>query len=177
MILALVRGPIGRLILLGLILFALQVSVFTQIRPFGVVMQVMLAFAAAAGVVGGADRGMIVGFIMGLMFDLGTGGPLGASALTFGFGALVASRITSILIEREWWLSAIFVALGAAAGEAAVPVLRALIGDPVILGINTLTNVVVVGVAAGVMSPVLVPLASWALRISATPMRVPAAIE
>jgi rod shape-determining protein MreD len=140
-------------------------------------MQVMLAFAAAAGVVGGADRGMIVGFIMGLMFDLGTGGPLGASALTFGFGALVASRITSILIEREWWLSAIFVALGAAAGEAAVPVLRALIGDPVILGINTLTNVVVVGVAAGVMSPVLVPLASWALRISATPMRVPAAIE
>ena len=94
MIAALVHGPLIRLVPVGLVLLALQTTLFTDVRPAGVVLQVVLAFAAAAGVAGGPERGMLVGFVMGVMFDLGTGTPLGSSAITISTSATeTATRI------------------------------------------------------------------------------------
>ena len=177
MILAALRGPIGRLIPVGIVLFALQVTIFSEIRPFGVAIQVLLAFAAAAGVAGGADRGMIVGFVFGLLIDLGTGSPLGSSSITYGLAALVASRATVVMVERPWWVSAIFVGIGAMAGELATPALRALIGEPTALGGWFLTVLAVVGIGAGLLSPLFVPLSGWCLKITKAPLRIPAGVE
>lgn len=174
MIAAIVQGPIGRLVPVGVVLLALQTAVFTEIRPLGVVPQLLLAFAAACGVAGGPERGMMAGFVVGLMFDLSTGAPLASSAITMGLAGMVAGTITFINVEPRWWLSALFVLLGAAAGEAAVPLLRYLIGQERVLSDDIFVVVPVVAVAAAIASPLLVPLGRWSLRLAKAEWKVPA---
>jgi len=77
---AFVQGPLVRVIQLGLVLLALQRTIFVEIQAGGVIIQIMMAMAAAAGVAGGSERGAIVGFTLGVMFDLAEGTPLGSTA-------------------------------------------------------------------------------------------------
>jgi rod shape-determining protein MreD len=176
-ILGLLRGPIGRLLAVGVLLLAVQNTLLIELKPAGVVIQVMLAFSAAAGVVGGADSGVLAGFILGILFDLGVGTPMGLSAIALAFAGLVGALVTLLNIEPQWWVNAIFVALGAGAGELANPLLRSLIGESGILTSHLLVVVPVVSVAAAILSPILVPVARWALCISRTELRLPDAIE
>ncbi len=129
MIVALLRSSVVRIVAVGMMLLALQNTIFADMRPAGVSLQVMLAFAAAAGAAGGSERGATAGFILGLMYDLGTGAPLGSSSITMGLAGYVAGYMALINIERQWWLAAIFVAVGAAVGELGVPIVRSFIGD------------------------------------------------
>ncbi len=177
MILGVLRGPIGRLIAVGIILLAIQNSLLIDVKPAGVVIQVMLAFSAAAGVVGGADSGVLAGFVLGILYDLGTGTPLGLSALSMALAGLVGASMTLLNIEPQWWLNAIFVALGSAAGELANPLLRTLIGESGLIGSYLITVVAVVALSAAVLSPLLTRLARWALRISSAELRLPEPVE
>ena len=54
-------------------MLALQRTLFADLRPGGVALQVMLALAAAAGAAGGPQKGALAGFVLGLMYDLGVG--------------------------------------------------------------------------------------------------------
>ena len=129
MIVALFRSSVVRVVAVGMMLLALQNTLFADMRPAGVSLQVMLAFAAAAGAAGGSERGATAGFVLGLLYDLGTGGPLGSSSITMGLAGYVAGYVSLINVERQWWLAAAFVAVGAAVGELGVPIVRSFIGD------------------------------------------------
>ena len=48
------RRPILRVIPVALVLIAFQRTAFEDVQPFGVKVQIVLAFCAAAGVPGGA---------------------------------------------------------------------------------------------------------------------------
>src|SRR5215207_807896 len=124
-----VQGPLLRLISVGLILLALQRTLFTDLTPGGVVLQVMLALAAATGAGTGSQKGALAGFVLGLMYDLGSNTPLGSSSLTMGLAGFVAGYVMALTVDPQWWLAALFTGLGAAVGEAAVPVVRAFIGE------------------------------------------------
>ncbi len=165
MLFAFIQGPLFRLLAVGVLLLALQNTLFVELRPAGVVVQVLLALAAAAGAAGGADRGALAGFVLGLLFDLGSDSPIGASALTMALGGIVAGIAWSIMVDPPWWLAAIFTMIGAAAGEAAVPLVRVFIGESVRFDSELSTVVLVVAAAAGVLSPIFVPLARWCLRL------------
>jgi rod shape-determining protein MreD len=173
MIVALLRSSITRIIAVGMMLLALQNTIFADMRPAGVALQVMLAFAAAAGAAGGSERGAAAGFILGLLFDLGTGGPLGASSITMGLAGYVAGYVALINIERQWWLAAIFVAVGSAVGELGVPVVRSFIGDSNVYSNRLYTVVPLVAFAAAVASPLLVPVSRWCLRLGKTEWKAP----
>lgn len=173
MIAAIVQGPIGRIMPVAVVLLALQTTFFVDVQPFGVVLQVLTAFAAAAGVAGGPERGMLAGFLVGLLFYLGTGAPLASSSLTMGLAGLVAGSVALLNVEVRWWLAAGFVALGAAAGELAVPAVRYVIGQETVFSERLFTIVPVVAVGAAVLSPLLVPLGRWCLRIGSVPWKVP----
>jgi rod shape-determining protein MreD len=174
MIVALLRSSITRIVVVGMMLLALQKTIFADMRPAGVVLQVMLAFAAAAGAAGGSERGATAGFLLGLMFDLGTGGPLGSSSITMGLAGFVAGYVALINIERQWWLAAIFVAVGSAVGELCVPVVRSFIGDANVYSERLYTIVPLVALAAAVASPLLVPVSRWCLRLGTTEWKAPA---
>lgn len=170
---ALLHSPLPRLIPIGLFLLALQKTLFVEIQPFGVILQIVMAFAAAAGAAGGAERGMIAAFVLGIMFDLAVGTPLGSSALAMGVAAYVAGWVDQIRIDTTWWLAAIFVGAGAGAGEATVPVIRRFTGEEDAFVADLATIVPVVAVGAAIVSIPLMPVARWALGIAPPEWKMP----
>jgi rod shape-determining protein MreD len=173
MLASVVQGRLLRLSSVGLVVVALQRTLFSDLRPAGVSLQVVLALAAAAGAAGGPQKGALAGFILGLMYDLAAGTPLGSSSITMGLAGYAAGYVTSITIDPQWWLAAIFTALGAAIGEAAVPVVRTFIGEEDVFSPRLLTVVGVVAVGAFVLSPALVPVGRWCLRIKRPEWKAP----
>jgi rod shape-determining protein MreD len=163
-----VQGPIPRLVLVGMTLMALQQTLFLDLRPAGVTVQLMLALAAATGAAAGPQKGALAGFALGLMYDLRAGTPVGSSSLTMGLGGWVAGYSLSITVDPQWWLAALFTGLGTAVGETAVPVVRAFIGDEQVFSDRWYRVVVVVTAAAMVASPVLCPLGRWCVKVKRT---------
>lgn len=174
MLAALLSSSLTRVIPIGMVLIALQKTLFIEITPFGVIVQVVMAFAAAAGAVGGPDRGAITGFTLGIMFDLAVGSPLGSSAITMGLAGTVAGWADVIRIDTTWWLAAVFVGLGTGVGELAVPVVRRFIGETDAFVPDLALIVPVVAVSAAILSIPLVPLARWALKLERPEWKVPA---
>lgn len=173
MLIGLLRGPFGRIVLMGFSLLAVQGAVFADLRISGVALQVVLAFVATAAAVGGPEKGMLAALICGVMYDMAAGSGIGSSALTMGIGALVAGLVAFINVEQQWWIATIFVGFGTAAGEASVPFVRALTGEE-LLGVEDLVRTVpIVTIGAMVMAPLLIPLARWSLVISRSQWRMP----
>ncbi|MEX0847769.1 MAG: hypothetical protein WD023_08315 [Ilumatobacteraceae bacterium] len=154
-----------RLFPIGLCVLALQRTVLTEIRPYGVVFQVVLALAAAIGAGAGSERGALGGFTHGLMYDLATGSPLGLTALVYALAGFVAGYVLTLTPTPPWWLTSIFAAIGAAVGETAVPIGRALIGQDGWFTTRLFTIVPVVAAFALVTSPLLVPLGRWCMCV------------
>ncbi|MBK5330469.1 MAG: hypothetical protein JJD93_00760, partial [Ilumatobacteraceae bacterium] len=118
-----------RLIPVALVVLGIQRTVCATYRVDGVVIQVVLALAAGAGAGAGSERGAFAGFALGMMYDLGVGTPLGLTALAYGLAGLTSGYVLSITPDPQWWLAAIFVAIGSAVGEAAIPVVKFLTGQ------------------------------------------------
>lgn len=165
MLAAIWQGPVIRLIPVGMLLLALQRSLFVEIAIAGVTIQVVLALAAAAGAAGGSESGAMAGFVLGVMYDMLEGLPIGSTAIPMTIAGTVAGFLAIVVAEPHWWLAMLFTMMGAAVGEAMVPVTRLFIGasDPFEPRLTLI--VPVVAIAAGVLSPLFVPLARWCLRI------------
>ena len=170
MLASLVQGPLLRLASVGLILVALQRTLFTDLRPAGVSVQVVLALAAAAGAGRRTAEGRPRRLHPRADVRPGAGTPLGSSSITMGLAGYAAGYVTSITIDPQWWLAGLFTALGAAVGEAAVPVVRAFIGEEDVFSPRLGVVVAVVAAGALVLSPVLVPVGRWCMRDQAPGM-------
>lgn len=175
MLAAFIQGPLVRIIPVGLVLLALQRTVLVDFRVAGVVLELLMATAAAAGVAGGSERGAIMGFTLGLMFDLAEGTPLGSTAIALTIAGTVAGLLALVAADPQWWLGAIFVALGTAAGVVMVPVVRLFIGETHPFTTDLVVVVPVAAAAAAIMSPVLIPLARWCLRVKQPEWKQPVA--
>lgn len=162
---SLIHGPLLRLFAVGVVLLALQQTLFADLRPAGISVQVMLTLAAAAGAAGGPQKGALAGFVLGLLYDLSVGTPLGSSSISMGLGGFVAGYVTAITVRPPWWLAGLFTALGAAVGEAAVPVIRSFVGEDHAFDPHDGVVVGVVAAGALVLSPLLVPVGRWCMRV------------
>jgi rod shape-determining protein MreD len=154
-------------------LIALQISVFGDIRVFGVAIQVVLAFCAAAGIPGGAERGAWLGFVVGLMYDLGTAAPLGQHALAYGLAGFTAGLVNAVAVDPHWWLSMIFVALGAMVGELSIPIIETFVSSGGWQGQRLGRILPVVAVSSVLLSPLFIPLGRWCLAIRRKTWKVP----
>lgn len=159
------QGPLVRVIPVGLLLLALQRTFFVDVQVAGVIIQILTATAAAAGVAGGSERGALVGFVFGVMFDLAEGTPLGSTAVALTVAGIVGGLLALIAADPQWWLSAIFTGLGTAAGVVMIPVARFFVGEPEPFQDRLAVVVPVVAVAGMLLSPLLVPLGRWCLRL------------
>jgi rod shape-determining protein MreD len=171
---AALTSSLTRIIPIGMALLALQKTLFIELTPFGVIVQIMMAFAASAGAVGGSDRGAITGFTLGIMFDLAVGSPLGSSAIAMGLAGYAAGWADLIRIDTTWWLAAIFVGIGTGIGELTVPVVRRFIGEADAFVPDLAVIVPVVAVTGAIMSIALVPLSRWALKLERPEWKLPA---
>lgn len=173
MLASLVQGPLLRLFLVGMILLSFQRTLFSDLRPADVSIQIMLALAAASGAAGGPQKGALAGFVLGLMYDLSVGTPLGSSSIAMGLGGYAAGYATTITVRPPWWLAAIFTTVGAAVGEAVVPVIRTFIGESHPFDPRYALAVGIVAAAAGLLSPLLVPVGRWCMRVKEPEWKAP----
>lgn len=177
MIATFLQSSLVRLIPVGMIVLALQRTIFTELPVLGVIVQIVLAFVASAGACGGSERGAVAGFVLGVMFDLVEGTPVGSTAIAFTIAGVVAGLLAFIAADPQWWLKAVFVGLGCAIGEATLPVVRLFIGEADPWPANMITVVAVVGVSGAISSPLLVPISRWCLKIRGPAWKAPAESE
>jgi rod shape-determining protein MreD len=151
-------GPLVRLLPVGCTVLALQRTILTEMRPFGVVLQIVLALVAGAGAGAGPERGAIAGFILGMMFDLAAGTPLGLTAMIYALAGFVAGYVVTLTPTPPWWLASVFAGIGAAVGELAIPIGKTLIGQDGWVTTRLFTIVPVVAVFALLVGPLMVPV-------------------
>jgi rod shape-determining protein MreD len=174
MLAAFLQSSLVRLIPVGIVVIALQHTLLVDMKIAGVIVQLVLALVAAAGASGGSERGAMAGFVLGSMFDLAEGTPLGSTALAFTLAGVAAGLLAFIAADPQWWLKAIFVAFGAAVGEAMVPVVRLFVGQESPWPSDMIKIVVAVAFSSAVMSPLLLPLSRWCLKIRGPAWKSPA---
>ncbi|MGD0219183.1 MAG: rod shape-determining protein MreD [Acidimicrobiales bacterium] len=147
----------ARLALVVAIGLVLQVAVLDDVTVAGAHPDLMVLIAACAGMTAGSQRGAIAGFTAGLAADLVVNLPYGLSPLTFvlvGFGTgLVRANLAGRDDERT---QAAACAVAAGAGTLLYALLGALTGHSGMVGLVTVSAVVVVTAGAAVLSwPVL----------------------
>jgi len=161
----LLNRPVLRLVLLGLVALAVQTTLLADMTLDGIVVQLMLCLSVAAGVSGGPERGALVGFMFGTMFDLVLSTPLGLTALVYGLAGFVAGYVNSLTANHPWWLGSIVVGLSTALATFVHPVFASWVGVDGWLTLRVVEVAVVVAAFNAVLAPAAVPLMRWALVI------------
>ena len=153
---------IGRWTLVLVSVLTIQVGFAPQFPVAGVVADLMLLIAVCAAVAGGPERGAIVGFWAGLLFDLARGGALGISALAFCLVAFaVGSLLVSVLDVRRGFLMLI-VALGSAAGALGYAALGEMFGEHTLSNTRLWPIVGTIALVNGILALPALKLARWA---------------
>ena len=156
----------SRLVLVGLIVLGLQTTLFTDVRPFGVVAQLMLLMAVAAGVTYGFEVGAIAGLMLGFMYDCVLNTPLGLCSLVFGGAAAAAGPLPFFIREPSWWLKIAGVAVATLLAELAFPFALSMVG----IGGWVRPRMVLVALGVTLINVAIAPLAlivsRWTLKAS-----------
>ncbi|MDQ3574626.1 MAG: rod shape-determining protein MreD [Actinomycetota bacterium] len=135
---------------------------FADVRP-----QLMLLAAVAGGMVGGSDRGAVVGFLCGLLSDLFLQTPLGLSALSFSLVAFAVGTVQSSVIRSAWWIPPLTAFVASAAGIVLYALLGALVGQDHLVRPALLAVAVAAGAVNAALAPFMVKAMSWAITDSA----------
>jgi rod shape-determining protein MreD len=140
----------------------LQRGLFSQLRIFDAVPDVLLILAAAAGIAGGWERGALIGFFAGLAMDLMLPTPMGLSALSYLVAGAVVGRLRSADVRSARWRVMALTALGCAIGIVVFALVGAVLGRADFVGLQLVPVLLVTGVAGALLGPWAVRLCRWA---------------
>ena len=155
-----------RLVLVGLVVLGLQTTLFSDIRPFGVVAQLMLLVAVAAGVTYGFEVGAIAGLTLGFMYDCVLNTPLGLCSLVFGGAAAAAGLLPFFVREPSWWLKILGVALTTLLAELVFPFALTMVGIDGWVRPRILLVALGVTVINVLVAPLALVVSRWTLKVS-----------
>jgi rod shape-determining protein MreD len=157
-----VTGPFPKTALVVLSALVLQASVAANVRPFGRTPELLVLLAVAGGMVGGAERGAIVGFFCGIAMDLVVQTPFGLWALTATLIGWATGHIHGRAVAGPIFRSATAV-MATAAGLVGFVVLGALLGQEGLFDLPLVRIVVVVSLLNGLLAPFAVRSLRWSL--------------
>jgi len=163
-VVALVERPMFRLFLVGLVALGLQTTVLNDLRPFGVILQIMLVLAASSGLARGSEIGAIAGFLVGFMYDLVLTTPLGLGATVFAIAGYLAGFANSFVHEPTWWSRMLLGGVASAVGTLLMPLALAMVGIEGALTTRVVVIVAVVAVSNAVLCVPFEKLCRWILK-------------
>lgn len=132
------------------------------LRVGGVALQLLPLLAVCSGVIAGSQRGAVVGFWAGFVFDLALPGPLGLSALAYCLVAFGIGSLQATILQMARGISILLVALGTAAAVLLFAVFGEVFGDHT-LGTPRLGWILlVIWVSGAALAPFGLRLARWA---------------
>lgn len=149
--------------LVSILVLALQTTLFNDMRPFGVSLEVMLLVAASSGLARGSEVGAIAGFAAGLMYDLVLATPLGVCAVVFAAVGYVAGLANSFVHEPTWWTRMLLAGVSSTIGMFLMPFALTVVGIEGVVGVKIFTIAAVVGVSNCALSIPMERMCRWAL--------------
>ena len=152
-----------RVIGVHMVALLLQLTIFVEVRVVGVAPELPALIAVLAGLLGGAQRGPVIAFGAGLMWDVYLPTPLGLAAVSFALIAFGLGRITEDLFHDTRIQTGMLVFAGTAASVTVYAVLGEVIGQRGLLDDNLLTIVLVSSALNAVLSLAAAPAMRWAL--------------
>ena len=152
-----------RLVLVLLIVQSLQTTLFSELRPFGVAVQIVLLFVVVAGSLYGSAIGALTGLIAGMMFDMILPTPVGLSSLSLGLAGATAGLLIYFFNEPTWWMRLIAVAVASVLGEIYFPMAQSVVGLDGWLQLRVIKVALVVAICNVIISPLAVIVCRWTL--------------
>ncbi|MHB8439130.1 MAG: hypothetical protein ACYDD4_08210 [Acidimicrobiales bacterium] len=156
-------GDAVRYSLVVFVVLAVQHSLLDFVRIGGAHPDAMVLLPAAAGYVGGADRGAIIGFFTGVAADLLLPTTFGLSALVGCLAGYAVGAATAGLVRSSWWLGIASLTAGAVASVASYAILGAVLGDTAMIRTELAPTLVVVTPAAAILALPVLRLVRWAV--------------
>jgi rod shape-determining protein MreD len=163
-IIGLAENKYTRLVLVSLLFLSLQTTIFNEMRPFDVCLQVMLLLAASCGLAKGSSAGAVAGFIVGLLYDFVLTTPLGLCAAVFALVAYLAGYAHSFVHESTWWSRSLVASSASAAGMIVLPIAFTVTGAEGVLTLHIFTVALVVSLFNAAFSVPVEILCRWALK-------------
>jgi rod shape-determining protein MreD len=155
------------------VVLAVQHTLLDALRVGGAHPEAMVLLPAAAGYVGGPERGAMVGFFTGLATDLLLPTTFGLSALVGCLLGFVTGLATRGLVRNSWWLPVVSLVAATVAGLCGYAILGAVLGDPAMLRADLAPALVVATPAAAFLATPVVALVRWSVPpeppVAATP--------
>ena len=150
-----------------LFLLLLQLELFSSMRFFGVMPELLLASAIAAGWYGGPTSGAIVGFSSGLFYDFYLATPLGLNALTYAIVGYLLGQIAVFLSDEAEWIIRITISVSAVAvGLVLFVTFGELIAEPNLYNQNFGKILVISSLYTGLLMVPIHFMMAWAFGAS-----------
>jgi rod shape-determining protein MreD len=156
-------SPWLRVPLVTIVALAIQLSFFSDMRPFDAVADIILLLVLASGMVAGPRDGAVCGFGMGVAYDLMLRTPFGLSALTYALVGYGAGYLQAMVSAAPFWLAMLLMGAASAVSVAAYAVIGTIFGLKDAVNVHLLT---VIGVVAVVNLLLALPglwVQRWAL--------------
>ena len=151
---------LGMVFLLALVI---QLTVFVDVRFFGVAPELLSLVAIIGAFLFGPERGPMVAFAAGLLWDIYLPTPLGVTAVTLAVVAYAVATLNEGLFHDGRGQLLMMVGLASAGSVIGYALLGGIMGSPELLRLDMFRIAVIVGAANAVLAPVAAPVLAWAL--------------
>lgn len=140
-----------------------QLTVFVDVRVFGVAPELLSLVAVIGAFFIGAERGPVLAFIAGLVWDIYLPTPLGVTAITLAVVAYAVATLNEGLFHDTRGQLMMVVALASAGAVLGYALLGGIMGTPGLLRVDMFRIAVIVGVVNALLTPLVAPVVAWAL--------------
>lgn len=163
--------PRFRVPLMLLVTVVLHTAVLSRLRVAGVMPDLMLLVAVAAGVAAGPARGAVIAFCGGMALDVFLLTPMGLSALVYCLVAYAVGVAHEGVLRTSWYIPVLTVFVASAGGVLLYAVVAWMLGQPT-LNARLLVIVTVVAVVNAILAPPVIRLVRWSLATPGTRVSV-----
>lgn len=108
----------------------LQIIIAPHIGLFGVVPNILVAYVLVVAVVRPSSFGPVLPFVIGLFFDLFTGGPVGVMAFSLMTFSMIAARVFDAINNDTLFMPLLVMAIGVLFVELSYAMFLLLFGYP-----------------------------------------------
>jgi rod shape-determining protein MreD len=156
-------SPWVRVPLVTVVALAIQLSFFTDMRPFDAIADIMLLLVLASGMVAGPRDGALCGFGMGIAYDLMLRTPFGLSALSYAVVGYGSGYLQAMVSAAPWWLAMLVMGAASAVSVAAYAAIGTIFGLKDAVNFHLFTVMGVVGVVNLLLAVPGLWVQRWAL--------------
>ena len=151
-----------------LLVLVLQSSLLTEMRLGVVRPNAMILLPITAGMIGGSERGAVIGFFAGMLSDLFLQTPMGLSALTYAIVGFTVGSLHTGVLRAAWWIGPLTSMAASAFGVLLFVVIGAMVGVAHLVRPDLAIIVFGVALINAPLSIAVIRLMHWAWPVDPT---------